>query len=425
MFSSLVLTVCLLEALEQALLTRKLTKTVIDNAEPSERDFFLWDKDLKGFGLKVCPSGRKVYVCQYRHGSGRRAPTRRMTIGAHGSPWTVEGARNEARRLLGAAVQGQDPAKMKQEAKAVLTVGELCDEYLANGTATKKASTLATDRGRIERHIKPLIGRLRLTDVSKGTVTQFMQDVAAGKTAVDVKTRKRGRAIVTGGKGTASRTVGLLGGIFSFAVDAGLMADNPVRGVKRFKDKQNQRFLSLDELQRLGVSLREAEATGVNPSGIAIIRLLILTGCRKGEIEQLRWQDVDFDLGFLRLPDSKTGQAIRPLNSAARAVLTSLPRYQGCDLVFPSEKLDRPYVGTPKVWLAVRTACELNGVRLHDLRHSFASVAVSEGASLPVIGVLLGHKDTATTAQYAHLHDDPVRGASEIVGDRLAQFIES
>ncbi|WP_290480560.1 MULTISPECIES: tyrosine-type recombinase/integrase [unclassified Hyphomonas] len=410
--------------MEHALLTRKLTKTVIDKAEPSDRDFFLWDKDLKGFGLKVCPSGRKVYVCQYRHGSGRRAPTRRMTIGAHGSPWTVESARNEARRLLGAAVQGQDPAKMKQEAKSVLTVAELCDEYQASGTATKKASTLATDRGRIERHIKPLIGRLRLTDVSKGTVTRFMQDVAAGKTAVDVKTRKRGRAIVTGGKGTASRTVGLLGGIFSFAVDVGLMADNPVRGVKRFKDRQNQRFLSLEELQRLGSSLRQAEATGVNPSGIAIIRLLILTGCRKGEIEQLRWQDVDFDLGFLRLPDSKTGQAIRPLSSAAQAILKSLPKFEGTDLVFPGSDLERPYVGTPKVWLGLRAAADLGEVRLHDLRHSFASMAVSSGSSLPVIGALLGHKDTATTAQYAHLHDDPVRGAAETVGQRLAGLIQ-
>ncbi len=321
------------------------------------------------------------------------------------------------------AAQGADPAKEKQDAKAVLTITELCDDYLLSGVATKKASTLVSDRGRIERHIKPLIGHVRLTDVSKATVTRFMQDVAMGKTAKDVKTGHRGRAIVTGGKGTASRTVGLLGGIFTYAVEAGLMSENPVRGVKRYKDKKNLRFLNYEELIQLGEALREVEANGANPQGVSIIRLLILTGCRKGEIENLRWQDVDFDLGFLRLPDSKTGQTIRPLNRAARAVLASLPRYQGGELVFPSQKPDRPYVGTPKVWLAVRASCELSGVRLHDLRHSFASVAVSEGSSLPVIGVLLGHKDAATTAQYAHLHDDPVRGAVEKVGERLADFI--
>jgi len=401
----------------------KLTKSVVDGATPEGRDRFLWDNEVTGFGLKVCAGGRKVYVCKYRHGSGRRAPTRRVTIGAHGSPWTVEAARKEARRILGLVALGEDPAKVKQDAKKVLTIGELCDEYLEHGTALKKVSTLATDRGRIERHIKPLIGHVRLSDVSKATVTRFMKDVADGKSAADVKTVHRGRAIVTGGKGTAARTVGLLGGVFSYAVDAGLMTDNPVRGVKRYKDKKNQRFLSAAELIRLGKTIRKAEAAETNPQALAILRLLILTGCRKGEIEKLRWSDVDFDLGFLRLPDSKTGQAIRPLNGAARAILSNMARYQGTDLVFPSVDLDRPYVGTSKVWRLVRAAADLEDVRLHDLRHSFASVAVSGGASLPVIGALLGHKDAATTAQYAHLSDDPVRGAAENVGNHLAGLL--
>lgn len=401
----------------------KLTKIVVDRAMPKDKDAFLWDAEVTGFGLKVCVGGRKVYVCKYRHGSGRRAPTRRLTIGQHGSPWTVETARKEAWRILGQVALGNDPARVKQTNKAVLTISELCDEYLAHGVATKKASTLATDRGRIERHIKPLIGHTRLTDITKTDVTRFMQDVAAGKTAMDEKTGHRGRSIVTGGNGTATRTVGLLGGIFTYANDAGFMVTNPVRGVKRYRDKKNQRFLSVEELMRLGQALRDGEARGVNPQAIAIIRLLILTACRKGEIEKLRWQDIDFDLGFLRLPDSKTGQAIRPLNNAARVVLEALPKYQGTDLVFPSNGCNRPYVGTPKAWRNVRIAASLDDVRLHDLRHSFASVAVSSGASLPVIGALLGHKDTSTTAQYAHLHDDPVRGAAESVGGRLAGLL--
>lgn len=402
----------------------KLTKSVVDQATPKEKDDFIWDSDVTGFALKVTPTGRKVYVCKYRFGSGRRAPTRRKTIGEHGSPWTVEVARKEARNILAKVALGDDPAREKQDAKKVLTIRELCDEYLEHGTTLKRASTISTDRGRIDRHIKPLIGQVRLTDVTKATVTRFMKDVAEGKTAADVKTGHRGRAIVTGGKGTAARTVGLLGGIFSYAVDAGLMADNPVRGVKRYRDNKSQRFLSADELIRFGKALRDAEAGGANPQAAAILRLLILTGCRKGEIQGLLWSQIDFDLGFLRLPESKTGYSIRPLNGAAKAVLKSQPRYQGTDFVFPSAGLDRPYVGTPKVWQKVRMTADLLDVRLHDLRHSFASVAVSGGASLPVIGALLGHKDTATTAQYAHLSDDPVRGAAESVGEKLAELLE-
>lgn len=401
----------------------KLTKSVIDQATPKEKDDFLWDTEVTGFGLKVTPAGRKVYVCKYRFGSGRRAPTRRVTIGEHGSPWTVDAARKEARRILGQVANGEDPAKSKQEAKAVLTVNELCDEYLIHGVAMKKASTLVSDRGRIERHIRPLIGHVRLTEITKATVTRFMKDVADGKTASDVKTGHRGRSIVTGGKGTAARTVGLLGGIFSYAIDAGLMAINPVRGVKRYRDNKSQRYLSPDELIRFGKALREAEAEGANPQAAAILRLLTLTGCRKSEVQNLLWSQVDFELGFLRLPDSKTGDSIRPLNGAAKALLKSQSRYQGTDFVFPSDGLDKAYVGTPKVWQKVRKAAGLEDVRLHDLRHSFASVAVSGGASLPVIGALLGHKDTATTAQYAHLSDDPVRGAAEAVGDLLAAAI--
>lgn len=401
----------------------RLTKTVVDQATPKDRDHFVWDSDVTGFGLKVTPKGRKVYVCKYRFGSGRRAPTRRKTIGVHGSPWTAEVARNEARQILARVAMGEDPAKDKQDAKKVLTVGELCDEYIREGTALKKASTLSIDRGRIDRHIKPLIGNVRLTDVSKATVTRFMKDIANGKSATDVKTCNRGRAIVTGGKGTAARTVGLLGGIFSYAVDAGLMESNPVRGVKRYRDNKNQRFLSAEELVRLGQALRREEAEGANPQAVAILRLLILTGCRKGEIEGLLWSQIDFGLDFLRLPDSKTGYSTRPLNGAAKALLKGQARYQGTDFVFPSDGLDKPYVGTPKVWRRVRTTAGLADVRLHDLRHSFASFAVSGGASLPVIGALLGHKDTATTAQYAHLGDDPVRGAAEKVSSTIAGLV--
>ena len=398
----------------------KLIKSVVDNAKPAPSDYFLWDSELKGFGLKIAKGGRKSYVCKYRVSGGRSAPTRRLTIGAHGSPWTVDEARAEARKLLGRAANGEDPAQEKQEARRQITVSELCSLYLEQGTGSKKASTIATDKGRIERHIKPLLGKKKISDVTRSDIKRFLQDIANGKTAADIKTGLRGRAIVRGGRGAATRTVGLLGGIFSFAFDSGLIKENPVRGVKRFADRKGQRYLSQTELVSLGKVLREAEQKGENLLAIAIIKLLIFTGARKGEIESLKWSEVDFQSGYLRHEDSKTGAKAIPLNAGAMEILNGIAALDGSDFVFPAHRGDGNYQGTPKVWTRIREDAGLNDVRLHDLRHSFASIAVSGGASLPIIGALLGHSDTATTQRYAHLHDDPLKAASRIIGERIS-----
>ncbi|MEF2549058.1 site-specific integrase [Aurantimonas sp. E1-2-R+4] len=390
----------------------RITKRSVDEIQPAGKDRFLWDSELTGFGLKVTPAGRRVYLCQFRLEGGRRGRLRRYTIGTHGAPWTPEQARSEAKRILGLAANGHDPANEKQQERKAPTVAELCDQYLLHGCATKKASTLATDRGRIERHIKPLLGRLKVKDVTKADVRRFLQDVADGKTAVDVKTGARGRAIVKGGKGTASRTVGLLGGIFSFAVDQDYVASNVIRGIRRFPDKRGDRFLSAAELARLGDALRSMEQTGSNALGLAIIKLLIFTGARKGEIEGLQWNEVDFERGLLRLRDSKTGQKAIILNPPALEVLVGMNRLEDSPYVFPASRSDGHYEGTPKLWQALRRKAVLNDVRLHDLRHSFASVAVAGGASLPIIGALLGHGNASTTQRYAHLSDDPLSEAS-------------
>jgi len=398
----------------------KLTKTIVDGAKPSETDYFIWDSYLKGFGIKIAKGGRKSYVCKYRIGSGRSAPTRRMTIGAHGSPWIVDQARSEARKILGQVANGEDPAKEKQDAKKQITVTELCDLYLEQGVATKKPSTISTDKGRIERHIKPLLGKMKVPSVTRADVKRFLQDVASGKTAKDVKTGLRGRAIVRGGKGTATRTVGLLGGIFAYAFDCGFVEINPVHGVKRFPDKKGHRYLSQKELVSLGSALADGKINGVNPYAIAVLKLLIFTGARKNEIQGLRWKEIDFQSGYLMLADSKTGQKSIPLNAGALEILSDLDRIEGSEYVFPSLSNDRHYVGTPKVWLKIRAAAGLDDVRLHDLRHSFACIAVSGGASLPIIGALLGHSDSATTQRYAHLHDDPLKAASDAVGSKIS-----
>jgi integrase len=404
--------------------TTRLSKRSVDSAQAGARDTFLWDSDLSGFGLKVTPAGRKSYVCQYRLGGGRRGIVKRYTIGSHGSPWTVEQARGEARRLLGLAATGTDPAAVRRDERAAATIAELCDLYLAEGCATKKPSTLATDRGRIERHIKPLLGSRKVRTLTRAHVQRFLQDVATGKTAIDVKTGRRGRAIVKGGKGTATRTVGLLGGILTFAVDSGIVKENVARGVRRFPDRKSERFLSEKELSDLGHALRAAEASGRNQHALAIIKLLVFTGARRGEIASLQWREVDFDMGVLRLPDSKTGQKLILLNPPAAAVLADTARIGNSRFVFPGTHGEGHFVGVSKVWRKVRDAAALPTLRLHDLRHSFASVAVAGGASLPIIGALLGHSDPATTQRYAHLSDDPLRRVSEMTSSRLALALD-
>jgi integrase len=396
----------------------KITKRTVDTATVGERDEFIWDTELKGFGLKITPAGNRIYIVQYRTG-GRGSPTRRFTIGTHGAPWTPDKARTEAKRILGGVAEGRDPQTIKAADKAAITVNELCDLYLMEGCETKKASTISTDKGRIQRHIKPLLGRKRVKDLTANDIRRFMTDIAKGKTTTTVKTGKRGLARVTGGKGTATRTVGLLGGILSFAVSEGVRTDNPVRGVKRYPDKKGERFLSPSELAKLGESLSRAE--DIHILAVKAIRLLILTGCRKSEILSLEWSEVDFDSGCLRLADSKTGQKVVMLGAPALQLLAGFSRQQGSDFVFPAMKGNKHYVGLPKAWERIRKQAGLDDIRIHDLRHSFASVGASAGMGLQVVGKLLGHKDPKTTARYSHIADDPARAAA----DRIAGSIEA
>ena len=217
---------------------------------------------------------------------------------------------------------------------------------------------------------------------------------------------------------TASRTVGLLGGILSFAVDEGVRPDNPVIGIKRYPDRKGERFLFPAELVRLGEVLNSVEKK--EELAVPAIRLLILTGCRKNEILCLKWSEVDFDLGCLRLADSKTGRKIVMLGAPALQTLASLSKQEGSDYVFPAMKGEKHYVGLPKAWARIRKQAGLDGVRIHDLRHSFASVGAGAGMGLQVVGKLLGHKDPKTTARYSHITDDPARAAADRIAGSIA-----
>jgi integrase len=392
----------------------KVTKRLVDGLAPTERDQFVWDEELRGFGLRCRPSGAKIYLLKARIGRRQRW----LTIGRHGSPWTPDLARKEARRLLCEIVQGKDPAREREADRTAGTVAELCDLYLAEGTATKKPSTVRNDESRIRNHIKPLIGAKKLREVSRGDIERFQAAVAAGKTATDRKTGYRGRRIVTGGKGAARLTMILLSRVFSFAVDRKLMAANPCAGIKRFPGGKSERFLSAAEQVRLGEALAAAELAGVNPTPIAVIHTLALTGARLGEILGLRWSEVDFERACLRLPDSKTGAKVIPLGAAALELLAGQERR--AEYVFPSEHRKGPIADIANVWQRVREAAGLADVRLHDLRHSFASNIVIARGSLPVIGALLGHRSTLTTARYAHLADDPLRAVADRASGSIA-----
>ena len=245
--------------------------------------------------------------------------------------------------------------------------------------------------------------------------------VTAGKTAETIGNgERRPGSIATGGKGVAAQCVALVSAIFAFAVERGLCADNPGRGVKKAPVRKVERFLSEAEIAKLAEALEgEARRSG-NPYPSAAIKLLLLTGCRRGEIVNLCWDHVDFERECLRLPDSKTGAKIVYLNAPARALLQQLPRMADNPRVIPGMRADSASAVIDKAWAKARTAAGLDDVRLHDLRHSFASVGAAGGLSLPIIGALLGHKHTTTTARYAHLSADPLRAANNAVGARIA-----
>lgn len=397
----------------------RITKRTVDSLRSAAKEYVHWDGELTGFGVRVRASGTKSFVAVYRTG-GRNTPLRRVTIGAVGKI-EADKAREVAKNIIRQAELGHDHAAEKAKARSELTFDKVCDLYLKEGCDTKKPSTNATDQGRIERHIKPLLGKKKIREISRQDVEKFMRDVAAGKTAADEKTKAHGRAIVEGGKGTASRTVGLLGGIMSFAVSRHLRADNPVRGVKRYPDRKGETFLSAAELGRVGAALAELEAEGANTSAVAIIRLLAFTGARKNEILSLKWSELDLERGYLRLEDSKTGAKVIPIGAPAREVLASLPVVEGSPYVFPASSGDSHFQGVERVWKKAKARAGFTKLRLHDLRHSFASIGLARGDALPIIGAILGHADVKTTSRYAHLADDPVRMAA----DAISRSIES
>ena len=391
---------------------------------PSE---IVWDSSVTGFGARRQVGEAVSYFLKYRTEDGRQ---RWMTIGRHGSPWTPDMARDRAREILGEVVAGADPGGEKIAKRMALTIAELCDRYFEDALSgrvrtrskeAKRASTLRIDRGRIDRHIKPLLGAMSVAAVTRHDVEKFLHDVADGRTAGKTKTKARGLARVTGGETAANRSVGLLGAIFTYAVRKDMRADNPVRGVTLFADRKRERRLSDEEYARFGEALREAEKT-LWPAAVATARFIALTGFRRGEALSLKWSEIDLTRRTATLSNTKTGKSIRPLSRAACDVLRGQSRTS--ELVFPATRGDGPMSGFPKIWARIAKLVDLPAdVTPHVLRHSFASLASDLGYSEPTIAALVGHAGRSVTSRYVHSADAVLLAAADAVANRTAELM--
>ncbi len=393
--------------------TAKLTKRTVETLEPpAEKQIILWDSEIRGFGVRVMPSGLKTFVVQYRNSEGTK---RRINLGRFGI-MTIEQARDLAKVRLGAVAAGEDPALARPSGS---TVNEVCDWYLKEAEAGRllgrrrkpiASSTLTLDRSRIERHVKPLIGNRSVEKLSIADLERFQADIKDGKTAKD----RNGRGgITSGGAGVAGRTVGMLHTIFEQAARWKVIEANPARGVRKISmDVKRDRRLSVDELKRFGKALNQHEAE--SPVAVAAIRLILLTGFRRMEALGLQWAWVDDMTGCVRFPDTKTGPQVRPIGAAALAHIQSQPKRENCDYVFPSEFSDGHLVGLPRILQRVCIAAGIAGVTLHTLRHTFASIAGELGFSELTICVLLGHAPRGITQRYVHIDNATKLAANEV-----------
>jgi integrase len=401
----------------------KLTKRLVDALSPGETVF---DTEVRGFGIRH-RNARKIYVLKTSiHGRPRW-----FTIGEHGAPWTVDTARTEAQRLWGEIRSGTNLVVIREARRTAPLVSELCTRFLdEHARQHKKPSSIRMDEMNIQNHILPELGDSTVMSLSREDVDRFKRRVRDGKTAPaanrDGKAKRKRGSLVAGGTGAANRCIALLSKMLNLAEVWGWRPEysNPCRSVERYREHSRQRYLSTDEVTRLAKALEDGEQDGTeSPYIVAAIRLLLLTGARAGEILSLEWTHVDLERGLLLLPDSKTGQKVIYLSSEAASVLTSLPRAPETPYVIAGLKPGVIVTNVHKPWKRILKRAKIEGVRIHDLRHSFASAAAASGASLLLIGRLLGHTDPQTTQRYSHLVSDPIREANDKVGSRLAAVV--
>ena len=382
----------------------KIGKALLNVLRPDSKDIYVRDTELEGFELKFTPAGRIVYRLHYRANGQRRC----VTYGNSGT--TPEQARMWAGRTLAAIAGGEDPAVAVAEEKRALTVEETAERYLSEHAQTKKKPrSIEEDRRQIEKFINPAFGKRKLASITRADVAKLHHDLR--ETPYQ-----------------ANRVLALLRKMMNLAEAWGLRPENsnPATHIEKFKENVRKRFLDSDELSRLGAVLKEAEEIGREPvQALQAIRLLIFTGARLNEILTAKWQYIKRGRGVMELPDSKTGYKQIPLSAPALEVLDNLPAVQGNDYLIPGRKTGQRYIGLQDVWERIRAAAGLNDVRIHDLRHTFASHGAMSNMGLPIIGGLLGHQNQSTTQRYAHLQSDPLKQASEAIAEKLDQAMKA
>lgn len=405
----------------------KLTKRTIDALKPDRRrESFLWDGELRGFGVRVKPSGTKTFIIQYRNLEGR---TRRCVIGQYGV-LTVEQARDLAQKMLASVIDGADPSAERLAIRQGMTVSTLCDWYLTEAEAGRligrnrrpiKASSLSGDRSRIELHIKPLIGNRVVSQLKLADIERLQGDIAAGRTARARKTCRGGRT--AGGIGVASRAISTLRSLFNHARRLGLIEVSPATGVRIMASQKMKRYMSAGEIRHLGKVMTQMEREGEHPTGLAAIRVMLLTGFRRMEVLAMRKEWVQPDDNLVRFPDTKSGPQMRVAGDAAMTVLEAQALRCHSPYIFPADWGEGHFIGVVRVLDRVCARAGLEKVTPHTLRHSFASMAAAQGFSELTISGLLGHAPRGVTQRYVHLDSALIIAADQVAAE-IARLLE-
>lgn len=408
-----------------------LSEKTVKAAVPRSSRYVIWDDTVVGFGLRVTPSGSKSWIFSYRAGGGRRASKKRFTIGdAKATKANAGDARKTAEALQSKVRLGQDPQQDKVAERGEKLLAELIELYLTDKVKMKNsARTFEQYEDCLNRLVRPALGSKKAKEITPQEITALHNQL-------------EGRPYL------ANRMLSVVSSMYRWAATQNYVPQNqnPASGISRFKEEHRERLLSSDELVRLGDALQEAVTEGlplvidppkrtkhvpknrrnvINPHAVAAIRLLMFTGARLSEILNLKWDEVNFEHGLLLLPKSKTGKREIILNAPALGILADLPRVGAYVIASSSSgtRYEKPRRDLKKPWATISKRAGLEGVRVHDLRHHYATIGASSGMSLPIVGKLLGHTTPATTARYGHLQNDPVRRAADAIGDEIAKSL--